>query len=95
MTEGNKVAMLGPEEYTLFVGGMVGIVLSRCLEEIVAKFRLDYANSWEQEMDWSSQLALVLSGTVSFRITCRRRAEGVLTDRGKSTWSMGPSCCRS
>ena len=33
----------------------------------------------EQEMDWSSQFALVLSGAISFRITCRRRAEGVLT----------------
>ena len=29
MSEGNKVVMLGLEEYTLFVNGMVGIVLSR------------------------------------------------------------------
>ena len=29
MSEGNKVVMLGLEEYTLFVNGVVGIVLSR------------------------------------------------------------------
>ena len=30
MSEGDKVVMLGLEEYTLFVNGMVGVVLSRC-----------------------------------------------------------------
>ena len=34
MSEGNKVVMLGLEEYTLFVNGMVGIVFSRCFVKL-------------------------------------------------------------
>ena len=34
MSEGNKVVMLGLEEHTLFVNGMVGIVLSRCFVKL-------------------------------------------------------------
>ena len=34
MSEGNKVVMLGLEQYTLFVNGMVGIVLSRCFVKL-------------------------------------------------------------
>ena len=30
MGKGSKVVLLGLEEYTLFVNGMVGTVLSRC-----------------------------------------------------------------
>ena len=30
MSKGNKVVLLGLEEYTMFVNGMVVIVLSRC-----------------------------------------------------------------
>ena len=34
MSEGNKVVMLGLEEYTLFVSGMVNIALSRLFENV-------------------------------------------------------------
>ena len=91
MSEGNKVEMLGLEEYTLFVNGMVGIVLSRCF---VAKFRIGDAHSRKQEVDWSHSSHWCFS--VSSPLTAsQRRAEGVRTDRDTSTWNMEPSCCRS
>ena len=51
-SKGNEVVLLGLEEYTLFVYGVVGIVLSRLFAKL-AKFRIGDEHSRKQEVDWS------------------------------------------
>ena len=85
MSEGNKVVMLGLEEYTLFVNGMVGIVLSRCFVKL-----------WQNSGSAMRTAGCKRWTGLSVRIgVCRRRAEGVRMDRGTSTWNVEPSCWRS
>ena len=81
MSEGNKVVMFGLEEYTLFVSGMVGIVLSSYFVKL-------WQNSGSVTRTAGNKRWIGLT-------TCQRRAEGVRTGRDTSTWNMEPSCCRS
>ena len=84
--------MLGLEEFSLFVNGMVGIVLSRWFRENVANFRVGDAHSRKQEVDWSHSSHWCFSVSSLLSLHAQRRAEGVRTDRDKSTWNMEPSC---
>ena len=79
------MVLLGLEENTLFVNGMVGIVLSRCFVKL-------WQNSGSVMRTAGSKRWIGLTVRIGvFRyhlITCQRRAEGVRTDRDTSTWNV-------
>ena len=89
MTEGNKVVMLGLEEYTLFVSGMVGIVLSRCFVKLWQNSGSVMRHSREQEVDWShsSHWCFSVSSPLSLHANAERRECARTETRALGTWN--------
>ena len=87
-SKGSKVVLLGLEEYTMLVIGMVGIVLSRLFVKL-AKFRIGDEHSRKQEVDWShsSQWCLSLSSPLSLHANAERRECARTEARTPGTWN--------
>ena len=80
--------MLGLEEYTLFVNGMVGIVLSR-LFVTLAKFRIGDAHSRKQEVDRGHGLhrCFSVSSHLSLHANAEWRERAWTETQASGTWN--------
>ena len=95
MSEGNKVVIWGLEEYTLFVNGMVGIVLSRLFGEMWQSSGSTVHTAGSKRWIGLTVRIGVLRNRLISHYMPRGRVEGVRIDRDTSTWSMESSSCRS